>query len=121
MYEKTAFKSELSKFEKKEIDAALKISTSEKFLKKTYNNTMIDDKGLNFSGGQKKRLGLARAVYRKSDLYIFDEPTSFLDSNTSSKILKNLKSFLLNKTAIIVSHDRKILNFCDKIYSLKKS
>ena len=121
LYENTAFKSELSKFEKKEIDAALKISTSEKFLKKTYNNTMIDDKGLNFSGGQKKRLGLARAVYRKSDLYIFDEPTSFLDSNTSSKILKNLKSFLLNKTAIIVSHDRKILNFCDKIYSLKKS
>ena len=54
------------------------------------------------------------------DLYIFDEPTSFLDGNTSSKILKNLKSFLLNKTAIIVSHDRKILKFCDKIYSLKK-
>ena len=121
LYENIAFKSELSKFEKKEIDAALKISTSEKFLKKKYNNTMIEDKGLNFSGGQKKRLGLARALYRKSDLYVFDEPTSFLDGNTSSQIIKNLKFFLFKKTAIIVSHDTKILKFCDKIYYLKNS
>ena len=121
LYENIAFKSELSKFEKKEIETALKISTSEKFLKKKYKNIVIKDKGLNFSGGQKKRLGLARAIYRKRDLYIFDEPTSFLDDNTSSEILKNLKSFLSKKTAIIVSHDRKILKFCDKIYSLKNS
>lgn len=121
LYENIAFKNKLSKFEKKEIDAALKISTSEKFLKKKYNNTMIEDKGLNFSGGQKKRLGLARALYRKSDLYVFDEPTSFLDGNTSSQIIKNLKFFLFKKTAIIVSHDTKILKFCDKIYYLKSS
>lgn len=119
LYENIAFKSELSKFEKKEIDAALKNSTSEKFLKKKYNNTMIEDKGLNFSGGQKKRLGLARALYRKRDLYIFDEPTSFLDNNTSDKILKKLKLFLLDKTSIIVSHNEKFLKLCDKVYHLK--
>lgn len=121
LYENIAFKSELSKFEKKEIDAALKISTSEKFLKKKYKNTMIEDKGLNFSGGQKKRLGLARAIYQKRDLYIFDEPTSFLDNNTSDIILKKLKLFLLDKTSIIVSHNEKFLKLCDKIYQLKNS
>ena len=119
LYENIAFKSELSKFEKKEINTALNISASNKFIKKKYNNIMIDDKGLNFSGGQKKRLGLARAVYRKGDLYIFDEPTSFLDDNSSTKILKNLKLFLLNKTSIIVSHNKKFLKLCDKIYHLK--
>ena len=120
LYENIAFNNELSKIERKEIKTALKISLSEEFIKKN-NNTIIEDKGINFSGGQKKRLGLARAVYRKGEFYIFDEPTSFLDRNTSGEILKNLKSFLSRKTAIIVSHDAKILKFCDKIYHLKNS
>ena len=121
LYENIAFKSQLSKLEKKQIENALKITTSKKFVKKNYKESSIQDKGLNFSGGQKKRLGLARALYQKRDLYIFDEPTSFLDDTTSGEILKNLKSFLKKKTTIIVSHDIKILKFCDKIYNLRNS
>ena len=52
---------------------SLNLSECNEFLNKKYKNIIVDEKGLNFSGGQRKRIGLARAIYKKADLYIFDE------------------------------------------------
>jgi ABC-type bacteriocin/lantibiotic exporter with double-glycine peptidase domain len=119
LIENIAFKNILSKSDLQRLKDSLKISKSREFLDKKYKNINIEEQGLNFSGGQRKRIGLARTLYKKADIYIFDEPTSFLDDKTSVDILKNLKLFLLNKTAIFVTHNKKLLSFCKKKYYLK--
>jgi len=119
LIENIAFKKNLSKSDLQRLKDSLKISKSGEFLNKKYKNINIEEQGLNFSGGQRKRIGLARALYKKADIYIFDEPTSFLDDKTSEDILRNLKLFLLNKTAIFVTHNKKLLSFCKKKYYLK--
>ena len=48
--------------------------------------TLIGENGINLSGGQKQRVSIARAVYRKADVYLFDDPLSALDSHTSNHV-----------------------------------
>jgi ATP-binding cassette, subfamily B, bacterial PglK len=119
LIENIAFTNVISKSDIMRFKLSLNLSECNEFLNKKYKNIIVDEKGLNFSGGQRKRIGLARAIYKKADLYIFDEPTSFLDDKTSINILKNLKLFLLNKSAIFVTHNKKLLEFCTKKYYLK--
>ena len=113
------FRDEISKSDEIRLKSSLSISNSKNFLNSKYKSTIIEEKGLNFSGGQRKRLGLARALFLKKDIYIFDEPTSFLDNNTINKVFNNLKNFFLNKTVIIISHNEDCLKFCNKIYYLR--
>jgi ABC-type branched-subunit amino acid transport system ATPase component len=82
-------------------------------------NTFIDSDGLKLSGGQKQLISIARAIYKKSEIIIFDEASSALDSNYQNifkEILMNLKG---KATILIVSHDVSFLNFCDKVYEVK--
>ena len=75
---------------------------------------------LSFSGGEKQRIGLARAVFENADVLILDEPTSALDENTEKIIIENLRKFLKERNiiAIIVSHRKEILNLCNKLLEL---
>jgi ABC-type bacteriocin/lantibiotic exporter with double-glycine peptidase domain len=114
-------KDKISKQEEIRFKTSLRIACADTFLRKKYKNIIVGEKGMNFSGGQKKRIGLARSLFMNKDIYILDEPTSFLDETTSLKLLRNLKSFFLNKSVIIISHDKKILKSCHKVYNLKKS
>ena len=111
--------------EKKQIDKQ-KINDLIKSLKlsKYLNRSSLDkiaEKGDNLSGGQKQRIGIARSLYHNPRVLIFDEPTSALDRNTAEEIIKKIYSFKRKKTIIIISHDKKILKKCDKIYHLKKN
>ena len=67
-------------------------------------NTKIGMEGIGMSTGQKQRLLIARAVYRNPDYLFFDEATSALDANNESVIMKKLKNFLSNKTAVVIAH-----------------
>ena len=58
----------------------------------------------------------ARALLKKSEVYIFDEFTSSLDNLTEKKILDNLKE--LSKTMIFVAHKKEVMDICDTIYDL---
>lgn len=79
-------------------------------------NTEIGEKGLKLSTGQKQRLNLLRAILQDKDVYILDEPTSNLDEHTEEKVVNAINKYLGNKTLIIVTHRKKVLDLCNKIY-----
>lgn len=70
--------------------------------------SIIGEKGINLSGGQKARISLARALYSKADLYLLDDPLSAVDAKVSKKLFnKVIKQFLIEKykkTVILVTH-----------------
>ena len=66
--------------------------------------TMIGERGVTLSGGQKQRISIARALSKENDLLIFDDCLSAVDANTEHKIAANLNNYLVDKTAIIITH-----------------
>ena len=79
--------------------------------------TIINDFGENFSGGECQRICLARALFKNSDILLFDEPTAALDAITSKKIFDMLKNENLNnnKTIIIITHDIGKISYATKV------
>ena len=92
----------------------------ENFLKKFEKgfDTILDTSGLNLSTGQRQRVNLARGLFKENSLIFMDEPTSALDYQTESEILKKIFNSNLIKTAIIATHRRSILNYCNKIIEI---
>ncbi len=91
----------------------------EKFFQKSKIglSQILKQDGQNISGGEKQRIGIARALINNPDLIILDEATSGLDIETENNVLDTIKK--INKTSIIVSHRFNALKNCDKIYLLK--
>ena len=83
------------------------------------SNTLIGENGAQISGGQKQRIGLARALINDAKILILDEATSALDKKTEDNIFDTLKKISLKKSILIITHNRNLLNYCDKIYCLK--
>jgi ATP-binding cassette, subfamily B, bacterial PglK len=88
-------------------------------LPKQYN-TFIGDRGIRISGGQRQRLGIARALYHDPDVLVFDEATSSLDGVTEQVIMDAIHSLGHKKTIIIVAHRLTTVRECDKIFLLGK-
>ena len=84
-------------------------------LKKKYQ-TILSEKGSNFSEGQKQRIAIARALYKDPKILILDEATSALDTKTEEKFIKTLRSFKNKKTIILIAHRYSVLRFCEKVY-----
>uniref|UniRef100_A0A669EZI3 ABC-type glutathione-S-conjugate transporter n=1 Tax=Oreochromis niloticus TaxID=8128 RepID=A0A669EZI3_ORENI len=83
--------------------------------------TEIGEKGLNLSGGQKQRVSLARAVYRKADVYLLDDPLSAVDAHVGQHIFDKVigpKGVLRDKTRILVTHGMSFLPQADLILVL---
>ena len=81
-------------------------------------NTKIGENGSLLSGGQRKRLGLARAFYSEKPILILDEVTSGLDGSTETRILKDLKIMSQDKLIILVTHNLQNINLFDKVIDL---
>lgn len=97
---------------------SVQISQIEDLIKKLPNGveSLIGEKGYKVSGGERQRIGIARAVYKNSDILIFDEATSNLDSKTEQSIQDALINELKDQTMIIIAHRLSTLKNVDRIY-----
>lgn len=98
----------------------LKMAGLEEFVLVNGLEYIIGESGCGISEGQKQRLAIARALYKKASVLILDEATSALDEETEKQILETIKNLAnLNITIIIIAHKLPILEACDKVYELK--
>ncbi len=81
-------------------------------------NTIVGENGAKLSGGQIQRLGIARALFKDPQILILDEATSGLDEKTEEKLLNNLINIKPKLTIIIISHNKKILKICNRIFKI---
>lgn len=85
--------------------------------------TLVGEKGISLSGGQKARISLARALYSKADVYLLDDVLSAVDAHVGKKITKQVLSssgLLATKTLILATNSMKILKFAQEIVFLEK-
>jgi ABC-type multidrug transport system fused ATPase/permease subunit len=84
------------------------------------NTSVVGSDGITLSGGQKQIISIARALYKDSNIIIFDEPNSALDEEKSVLLSEVIKIVNLNKTIIVVTHDLNSFKGCfNKIFSIK--
>ncbi len=82
-------------------------------------DTAIGDRGVRISGGQRQRLGIARALYHNPEILVFDEATSALDSDTEKAVMDAINSFHGRKTMVIIAHRLNTIAKCDVIYKVE--
>lgn len=101
------------------MEAAKKASIHELImsLPKGYD-TEVGELGDTLSGGEKQRIGIARAFLHDAPMLLLDEPTSNLDSLNEGIILKSLKESCHEKTVVLVSHRRSTMNLADTVYAM---
>ncbi len=115
------FKNNINEIEKSRIDNVIETSKLKNFIKDNMleANYKIGEDGSKLSGGQRQRVGIARAIYKNADLYIFDEATSGIDSNTETNLIKDIKLKYSDKILIFISHNKNVIDLCDETFELK--
>ena len=78
-------------------------------------NKAYEDEGIDMSGGEKQKLAIARALYKGGEIFILDEPTSFLDPKAEAEIFDKFQLMTENKITIYISHRMASSTLCDKI------
>ena len=81
--------------------------------------TIIGEKGMSLSGGQRARIGLARALYEDADILLLDDPLGAVDADVKKKILSSLLE-IKNKTIVLVTHSVEVLDKVDRIIVFEK-
>lgn len=80
------------------------------------DKTVVGERGMSLSGGQKARINLARAVYRKADIYLLDDPLSAVDAHVGRHLFDScIKDFLRDKLVILVTHQLQYLPTADQV------
>ena len=83
-------------------------------------DTLVGDRGIRISVGQRQRLGIARALYHEPELLVLDEATSSLDGESEHAINVAIESLKGKKTIIIIAHRLSTVRNCDKLIFLEK-
>ena len=78
-------------------------------------NTIVGERGLKLSGGEKQRVAIARTVLKNPSIFFFDEATSALDSSTEKEIIQNLEKISKGKTTLIIAHRLSTVSKADNI------
>ena len=112
---------DIEKINEKKILQSIKRANLESVILKLPNglDTLIGKDGVRLSGGQNKRVALARTFYHGKEFIIMDEATSSLDRQAEDFIAEEIKNIKGKVTIIIISHSKNILKYCDKIYEVK--
>ena len=83
-------------------------------------DTVIGESGGTVSSGQAQRIAIARAIFKKSSILVFDEPTANLDADSIEKFQSTIKRLAKDKICIVVTHDESTMTVCDKVYILEE-
>ena len=120
--ENIAIGSDKTKVDKKLLLTSCERSESISFINalKEKFDTKLGTGGVRLSGGQAQRVGLARIFYNNSSVMLFDESTNSLDNETEKRVIDNIKNYYDDRTILIVSHNKNILDFCNKIFRFEK-
>ena len=103
------------------LNYSIKVSGLEDRINKLKNglDSEVGVDGLKFSGGEKQRIAMARAIYQNPNILFMDESTSALDEETEEVIISNLFNAFKDKTIIIIAHRRSTINRCNVVWNLK--
>jgi len=104
-----------------EINKAAKLSSIDRFIDNLEigYDTIVGERGLKLSGGEKQRVAIARALLKNPKIFIFDEATSALDSKTEKSIEKSLKKLSNKNTTLVIAHRLSTIIDADKIIVLE--
>ncbi|XP_048505790.1 probable multidrug resistance-associated protein lethal(2)03659 [Athalia rosae] len=85
------------------------------------DKTLVGERGISLSGGQRARINLARAVYADADIYLFDDPLSAVDAHVGRHMFEEcIDGYLLGKTRILITHQHQYLKHVDRIIVMNK-
>ena len=82
-------------------------------------DSIVGESGARISGGQRQRLGIARALYTNPEILVFDEATSALDNETEADLMCAIEGLIGTKTIIIIAHRLNTIRNCDKIFEIR--
>jgi len=118
--ENIAYGTPLEKIDLNAVIRCAKNARIHEFIKSLSNGyeTLVGERGIKLSGGQVQRIGIARALYKKSKIIIFDEATSALDNDTEKKVVDSIRSIDEDLTTIMIAHRLNSLANCDRIVEI---
>jgi len=116
--ENIAFGVPMDDIDESKLVAAIEMAQLEIFISNLADgvNSRVGENGLQISGGERQRIGIARALYSNPQVLILDEPTSSLDAETEAKLLLQIENLNRMMTVIMVTHRVKNVENCDKIF-----
>lgn len=120
--EKNIWSGDFSKDPKGVVQAA-RLANADSFISKNANGgyqARVGDRGSLFSGGEKQRISIARAIFKDAPILILDEATSALDSESEQEVQKGLESLMHGRTALIIAHRLSTISQCDRIIVMDK-
>jgi ABC-type bacteriocin/lantibiotic exporter with double-glycine peptidase domain len=103
------------------LNYSIKVSGLEDRINKLKNgmDSQVGVEGLKFSGGEKQRIAIARAIYQNPNILFMDESTSALDDETEKAIISKLFNAFKDKTIIMIAHRQSTINRCSVVWNLK--
>ena len=106
-----------------EVEKVIEDAQLTKFVRglKNGTKTMVGERAVKISGGERQRIGIARALYRNPDILLFDEATSGLDIETENNFFNTLNNLRKKKTIIFITHRKNNLNFFNQIFLLENN
>ena len=81
--------------------------------------TLVGERGIKLSGGQRQRIGIARALYKNTDVIVIDEATSALDYDTERKVMEAINESSTDCTLIMIAHRLSSLKNCNMLLEVK--
>jgi ATP-binding cassette subfamily B protein/subfamily B ATP-binding cassette protein MsbA len=105
-----------------EIESAARLANAHEFIARSEQGyeTRVGERGARFSGGEKQRISIARAIFKDAPILILDEATSALDSESELEVQKGLDSLMRGRTALVIAHRLSTIAKCDRILVMDK-